>query len=427
MADALDTEAGRRPGEADTWARIDVLLSLGIANLESGLSATETVQKLHTAAAGWGIADLTILAAGHYLMIEYVAPDGRAQSRTGIATSLDGINCERLRRLDLAGARIASGSLDAEEAHRVVERATSSSLPWWWTVGGLSVLAFCIGLQVSGNATMALCAAMTHLVVAALGIALANVGMSRIYAVAVQCVLGALLSWGFATLGTISWLDAVGCIAVSWLLLVPLPLVVSVVADAVNTNHLAAGARLASLLLVSSGILLGGLIVVAIGDALVLTHAGRITLPALAIPLSLLFSTLGALANALANNGGRALLPTAAAFGLFTACVNQALIHLAGMPALWSSTVSALVLGFAAAMWSRRSPYPPSVLALMGITGALLPGLVVYQGLATELFRDTGLPSFTQAGLVIVGLGIGTTAGFQLASFFRPRRGAGRP
>ena len=87
----------------------------------------------------------------------------------------------------------------------------------------------------------------------------------------------------------------------------------------------------------------------------------------------------------------------------------------------------ALAEAVAAAMWSRRSPYPPSVLALMGITGALLPGLVVYQGLATELFRDTGLPSFTQAGLVIVGLGIGTTAGFQLASFFRPRRGAGRP
>lgn len=413
MGDAIET---------DLWKRLDVLLSLGTANLESGLSATETAQKLERAAEGWGLGNLTILAAGHYLTIEHVSADGRAQSRSGIAQSLDGINCERLRRLDLAVTRIAGGSVAPEEARRIVERASSSSLPWWWTVTGLAALAFCIGLQVSGNALMALCAAVVHLVVATAGIGLGSIGISRIYAVATQCVLGASIAWAFTAAGAISRLDAVGCIAVSWLLLVPLPLVISVIGDAVTTNHLAAATRLAALLMVGGGILLGGLIVVTVGEGLDLTHPGRITLPVLAIPLTLVFSMLGALANAVANNGGTALLLTAAGFGLFTATINQSLIHLVGMAPAWSSTVSAVVLGCAAALWSRRSPYPPSVLALMGITGALLPGLVVYQGLATELFRDTGLSYFGQAGLVIIGLGLGVTAGFQLASLPRPER-----
>lgn len=214
MGDAIET---------DLWKRLDVLLSLGTANLESGLSATETAQKLERAAEGWGLGNLTILAAGHYLTIEHVSADGRAQSRSGIAQSLDGINCERLRRLDLAVTRIAGGSVAPEEARRIVERASSSSLPWWWTVTGLAALAFCIGLQVSGNALMALCAAVVHLVVATAGIGLGSIGISRIYAVATQCVLGASIAWAFTAAGAISRLDAVGCIAVSWLLLVPLP------------------------------------------------------------------------------------------------------------------------------------------------------------------------------------------------------------
>lgn len=200
------------------------------------------------------------------------------------------------------------------------------------------------------------------------------------------------------------------------LLLVPLPLLILLVADLVTTNHLAAVARLSVLFLVLCGISVGAIAVLSMAGAITTETPSNVDLPTLAIPLSLLFSILGAVANALANSGGRSLILPAAVIGLLTACCNQSLIHLAGLPAAWSSTLSAVVLGVVAATWAKRSDYPAPVLALMGITGALLPGLTVLQGVASELYFGTGLQFFGQAGMVAVGLGVGTTLGFQLAS-----------
>lgn len=399
--------------EAEVWERLDVLLRLGTAQMEAGQSTSETIRNVKESAAGLGLHTAQVWITGRTVTVEYVDPQNRALSRTAAAAAIDAINCEHLRRLGLASTSMAEGRATPRQSRRLIDEATTFELPWWWTLGGLTLLAFCIGLQVGGTTVMALCAALVNLIASATARLTGRLGVTRLYAVALQCLAGAATTAALLGIGAVSWIEAVGCIAVSWTLLVPLPLVVSTVVDAVNADHLAAMARFASLALALGGIVLGGLIVVSAAGDLHSETADQIALPSLAIPLGLVFSMLGAISNA----GGRALLIPAAAVGLFTACCNQALIHWAGIPSAWASTISAAVLGFAVALWARRSAYPAPVLALMGITGALLPGLIVFQGLALEMFHDTGLQFFAQAALIVAGLGVGVTAGFQLASF----------
>lgn len=203
-------------------------------------------------------------------------------------------------------------------------------------------------------------------------------------------------------------------VAVTWTLLVPLPHIVGWVADAAGSEHLAAVARASSALLVVSGIVIGGTLVIAGADRLGFEPAQNWQLPTLAIPLGLLFAVLGAMANAVANGGGLDLLGPAAVIGLATAACNQTLIHVLGVPSAWAAAIAAVLLGIGASLWSRRIPYPGSVLALMGITGALLPGLTVYQGLAAELGHHSGVSPFATAAAVCFGLGVGVTFGMTL-------------
>ena len=109
-------------------------------------------------------------------------------------------------------------------------------------------------------------------------------------------------------------------------------------------------------------------------------------------------------------------LAPAALIGLFTAGVNQALLHAAHIPASWATFGASVVLGYGCAFWSRRSPYPVSLLALMSVTGAIIPGLTVYVGVAETVFGDSGTGAFSQAVLTGTGIGVGVAAGVLLAT-----------
>lgn len=118
----------------------------------------------------------------------------------------------------------------------------------------------------------------------------------------------------------------------------------------------------------------------------------------------------------MANRGGTQLLLPAALIGGATAVVNQTLMLVVGVPAAWSGPIVSVLLGFCSALLAPRLAYPAPALALMGITGALLPGLVVYHGLVYEVFHKSGSAFFVSAAVTCAGLGIGTAFGFILAS-----------
>lgn len=413
---------GATLSQEEIWRRLELLTDMGTAQLESGLGASRTIESMRSSAAGIDMPDLFVAVSGQSLTVQYVSADGTVSPRIGQAESVSTINCEHLRRLDEVSRAVSNRETDIDEANSRIREISASRMPAWWTVGGLTLLAFCIGLQVGGSLRMALCAAVVHLTAAVTGRYIGQFGIAPLFGSAVQSIAGAVVATLFYAIGVISVLEAAGAVAVSWMLLVPLPLVVILVVDIVTTNHLAAVARLSALILSLGGIIVGGAVVLSAAGAMDTQPPTEVDLPSLAIPLGLLVSILGAVGNALANSGGKALVLPAAVIGLVTASINQALLHLVGLSATWASTITAILLGLMVATWAKRSEYPTSVLALMGITGALLPGLTVFQGVAEELYFGAGLQYFAQAGLVAVCLGVGTTLGFQIASIVTSRQ-----
>lgn len=103
------------------------------------------------------------------------------------------------------------------------------------------------------------------------------------------------------------------------------------------------------------------------------------------------------------------------------AATNQFLIHTAHLSPDWTGSIAAVVLGFAAAAASERLRMPMSASIL---TGALLPGLVLYQGMVVELFHTSGIGYFVRAFTICVGLGVGAALGVLLFYLTRssPRR-----
>ena len=186
------------------------------------------------------------------------------------------------------------------------------------------------------------------------------------------------------------------------------------VIDAINTLQLAALARFASISVAMGGILIGGTAVIHIGRQFV-TMVPDPTLLSLSLPLALFFSLIGAMASAVANGGRMSLMLPAGVVGLLTAICNQFLTRGLEMHTAWAAGISAVLLGLVATFLARKSSYPASVLALMGMTAALLPGLTVYMGLATSLTGVSGIAEYLQAALICVVLGVGVALGFTIA------------
>ena len=403
--------------EAATWAALGTLLKLGLALLQAGHTTHAMAHSVRRVAAAWQLNDLVVLGNGRAVILEHILPSGAAMTRTGDIPSIDAFDCEQMRQLAHLVADIEAGRLRQDQAAAAIDQVLRTRRSAWWTVGGGTLLALCVSLQVDGALGSALGAALVYPLVALTGRLTGAYHVSRIYAVALQCVVAALLAAALHGLGLLSVKQAAVCVAVNWMLLVPLPQVISMVVDTVNSDAHAALARAASLVLAVGGILLGGLIVLAVGRQLPVPAAASVALPTLPLLATLVFSTLGAVGNAMANSGGRRLLLPAAVVGLLTAACNQFLLRELGVPGTWSAPLTAVALGFGAALGARRLDYPASALALMGLTGALLPGLVVYQGLMASLDMGSGRAYFVQAGLTCLALGVGTALGYLLETF----------
>ena len=257
-------------------------------------------------------------------------------------------------------------------------------------------------------------AAVAYLVTALAGRGAGAIGLPRMFTMALQAVTSGLVGVIAIALG-VGMHDALLAVAVNWMLLIPLPQLIATVIDAVDGQPHAALTRATSLVTAVGGVVLGAAVVIALTRP-ISPDAVAIDLPVLPLVGVVIFCMLGAVGNALANGGGRDLLIPAAIIGIGVALLGQALIGPLGMSAVWASGVCAVVLGLVCAVWARRTRYSSTALALVGLTGALLPGLTVYQGIAAELAGSAdAVGYFLHAALVGVVLGVGTSRGYTLA------------
>ncbi|MEP9416162.1 threonine/serine exporter family protein [Gordonia sp. VNQ95] len=408
--------------DADTsHRRVGLVLSLALGLIESGYPTSDALVLAHRCARSIGLAGTVIIDQGRALVVEFPFRDGQSVVRVGEMASLGGIDCRRMKRIGDLAEQVIAGRLPADAmAQRLADiRRQPGPRPWVITAG-MAVLAFAIALQVGVNVTASVVAAIVQVVVSVLGFLAARFGVRTIFVRAAQAIVAACGVALAHVIGVLSWFEAVACVGVPWMLLIPLPVLVSMVVDAVNDLYIAAVARAFVVVIATGGVALGAYAVVDVGSRLELTAPGDLSLPTLPLTLALLFSVIGAVANALANGGEADLLIPAAVLGLVTAVVNQSLVRGAGIGSTAATVCASIVLGVVSALWAKHSPYPSAVLSLMGITGALIPGLTVYLGIVRTVFGQSGTGAYVTALVTGAGIAVGVALGGLVVNARRP-------
>jgi uncharacterized membrane protein YjjP (DUF1212 family) len=438
----MDQTSAQSLSASQVRHRLDFLANLAYGFLESGETAADVDPVIRRTGRALGIHNLGFNSFGRILLIDTTRDDGSTVSISGAARSLDLIDCTRARDLqrvaedlirDAEGSRdghdaeaetISSGHGDSvrgdhgrrmddalpEALERVLELRRSQT-PWWIATAGTTMLAFCICMQVGVEWQGWVSAALVQLLSSLIGVLAGRWAMPRLFAVALQgCCVGALATL-LVQLGFVDPVGAAAAIAVAWLILVPLPQVIGAVTDAIEADYVSATTRVASVLVAGVGLVVAGAFTFWLGEVLHMEHPRIDELPTLPWFLVLIFSALGAIANALANGGRASLVLPAAGLGIITGAVNQVGLHVMGLPTVWSSSLAGVVLGVLAALWARRTGFPQQVLALMGITGALMPGIAVFYGIIQTMGSGQGFSSFAEAGITCVGISTGVALG----------------
>lgn len=300
-------------------------------------------------------------------------------------------------------------------ARLAVQRLRDTVSPRWVVSCGMTLLAFFISMQLGVTWQAWVSAALAQAVASASGLAISGLKLPKLFAIALQSFAVGAFATLLVQLGFVDPVGAAVAIAVNWLLLLPLPQIVTAVADAIEANYLSSLTRIASIGVAAGGIVIGGELTFKLGDMLGMEHPTLDALPGLPWYLVLVFSALGAVANAFANGGRLPLVGPAAVVGVATGGMNQALLLVLGLPPLWASSLSAAALGLLSAALAVRTGYPYQVLALMGITGALLPGIPVFFGILREMGGGSGIEQFGMAAAISIGIGTGVAFGVHLA------------
>jgi uncharacterized membrane protein YjjP (DUF1212 family) len=451
----MDQTPAQSLTDSQVRRRLDFLANLAYGFLESGETAVDVEPVVRSTGRALGINNLGFNSFGRILLIDTTRDDGSTVSVSGAARSLDLIDCTRARDLqrvaaDLirdadtdddgrdvdAGRHGTGGTVDGgrlsfidaklPQAQDRVSELRRRQTPWWIVTLGTTMLAFCICMQVGVVWQGWVSAAMVQFVSSLVGVLSGRWAMPKLFSVALQgCCVGALAT----LLVQLDFVDPVGAaaaIAVAWLILVPLPQVIGAVTDAINADYVSATTRVASVIVAGVGLVIAGAFTFWLGEVLSMDHPRIDELPTLPWFLVLAFSALGAIANALANGGRASLVLPAAALGIITAAVNLFGLHVMSLPTVWSSSMAGVVLGVLAAVWARHTGFPQQVLALMGITGALMPGIAVFYGIIQAMGNGNGYLSFAQAGITCVGISTGVALGAYVVSRWR-RLGRGAP
>lgn len=388
-------------------------LAFCLAQLRAGRSTHQATAGAGLVARTWGPKHVQVVALGRAVLVEHPTETGVPTTVIGTVPSLDGFNCDHMKQLKDLEREVLHHGMTATEAEKQLQVIAHSRRPLWWTWGGGMLLSFCVAMQVAFEWSAAFGAALLWLVSCSIGLVASHLRLPRLFTMMLQTAVVVLIALPISQTDALSPRQAAIAVGTVAMLLVPLPQIISTIVDAIDGHAQGAVTRGVSLLTALTGIGIGVAIGMTVARLPLDSHQVALDLPVLSVGGVLFFSVLGSLGNALSNAGGVDLLVPAAIIGLFTAGVHTVLLDVADMPALWAAGTSALLLGIVAALWAARSAYSSTALALIGVTGALLPGLTVYQGMYAEVFEPArGLDFFLSAAGTVAALAIGTSLGF---------------
>lgn len=128
----------------------------------------------------------------------------------------------------------------------------------------------------------------------------------------------------------------------------------------------------------------------------------------------------GTLGNAVFMRGGPRLLLPAAGAGALTGIVNVVLQRHASLDPTLAVGIAALVLGVVSGLSSGYLRIPSTELCIVGIAGALLPGLDVYWIIVSEVFKFSGAgEAFLRALVAVLVIGPSVVLGMWLVGRIR--------
>ncbi|WP_297007125.1 threonine/serine exporter family protein [uncultured Corynebacterium sp.] len=404
--------------------RLGFLADLGCGFLESGQTGSRTGETLRRDAAALGLEGFNFTTVGRVVIVEAHLPDGGNVTVTTAAEALDLIDCTRSRRLYQLAESIAEDTAetaapggcaapvtDLDDLRDHVRNLRASATPWWAVTIGTTLLAFVIAMQVGVAWQAWVTASVVQVVTAVAGQLLGRYNMPQVFTIAAQSTIAGAAATALVKLDIVDPVGAAAAIAVNWLLLIPLPQIIGAMNDIIESDYLSAVTRAGSVAVTGLGITVGGALTFTLGEILHMEHPLLEELPGLPWYLALVFSALGAVGNALANGGWLRLVIPAALIGLITGGVNQLLLTGFGLDILWGNSVAAIVLGAVSVVMASRTGYPQHVFALMGITGALLPGISVVSGILLQMGGASGTAQFLTAATICVALGTGSAFG----------------
>lgn len=270
-----------------------------------------------------------------------------------------------------------------------------------------------IAFQTYGDWMSVPAAMLLFLVTWAIGQLLAAWSLPAFYRIVLQSGVAVLLAGTAVHLGLLDEVPAISAAAASILLVLPIPAVVSLAEDAVTGFPGTAADRSVTVIAAFLGAVAGAVLASAVVRDLVLddtwTHVATFPLPALGAVAA---GIVGALGNALFNNGPLRLLWPAAIAGLVAGSINMLGQRELGLPGILTVAVAAVALGALANLLAGVARVPASAIVVTGVTGALLPGLDVVRGLTLELSsRGAGVEALLSALATTAVIGVGVVLG----------------
>lgn len=413
---------------------LGLLADLGCGFLESGQPGWRVGETLKQCADTRGLMGFHFTTVGRLVIVEASLPDSGTVTVTTSAKALDLIDCTRSWQLHRLAEEITGEGEDTSgptersinSLHEQVTRLRAISTPWWAVAGGTTMLAFVISMQLGVGWQAWLAAAGVQLVTAFCGQALGKFRMPELFSTVIKSAIAGTLATVLVLVDVLDPVAAAAAIAVNWLLIIPLPQVIGAMTDVIDGDYLSAVTRAGSVVVTAFGLAISGVYVFTLGEVLDMDHPLISDVPGLPWYLALVFSGLGALANAFANGGWLRLALPAVTIGVATGVVNQFLLVVAGASTVWAAAGAATVLGAVSVMMAVRTGYPDHVFALMGVTGAVLPGIAVVSGILEVMGGESGAEHFVSAVTVCVAIGTGTALGAFVANrtreFLRARR-----
>lgn len=400
-------------------------LDVAMQMFRQGIETAVVVRTVRGLASAGGVDDLRISVGVRAIHLQY-CPGGGEEPLVlfGSVRANDARDIGRMGDLEALAVRAGAGAISPADAERDAGILAQAGPTWPWYVSllGGCLLAAMICLQANGTLLAAVVSAGLFVFANRVGWVLSTVGIAEFFQVAAKASTVLAVAISLLSLGVLTGHEAASLSAANLVLLLPILSLVSLVEDAVGDFHLMAAARIVTVLLLTGAIATGVMVVVSVANGLdILGAASRVQLAALPLALVPVTALVGSLGNAILMGTPVRWWLLACGAGVVTSLVNWMGQSALGLAAPVSIFLATTVLGALAGAAARTLKVPTAVVAIPGLTGAVLPGPALYLSLSQVFARVPGSwDAVAEATVSTAAIGVGVVLGLQLAGLRRP-------